>query len=211
MKIKRCIRHLFSFLMLFVCFLLLVFPAFAAENAAVAELTVSQSYLYPTGAAPKNATLSYRLTAVDLDGDKPEPDNEYVPVFSLTGTESRTVALPFSEPGVYRFTLQPVIGKEAKNYTYDKRVYQITVYVKYLEQKLVPTVVVADESGNKLSSIEYRHRYQPPANIPETGDSADMTSWLLAAVGSLIVLAGLLAVAQKRRQNSKESGGDHYE
>ena len=211
MKTKRCIRHLFSFLMLFVCFLLLVSPAFAAEDAAVAELTVSQSYLYPTGAAPKDASVSYRLTAVDLDGDKPEPDNEYVPVFSLTGTESRTVALPFSEPGVYRFTLQPVIEKDAKNYTYDKRVYQITVYVKYLEQKLVPTVVVADEDGGKLGAIEFQHRYQPPTDIPKTGDSADMTIWIQTAVGSLIILAGLLVVAQKRRQNSKESGGNHHE
>lgn len=203
-------KYLFSFLMLLATLFLLAAPALAAERSAAAELTIRQTFSYKAGAAPKDTAVSYRLSAVDLDGIQPAPGNEYVPAFSLSGTESRTVSLSFSTPGVYRFTLQPVVEKEARYFTYSKEIYHITVYVENQKDTLASTVIVTDDSGKKQNAIEFSHRYEPPVNTPKTGDSVNPALWCGMAAGSAGIAAALLLL-RRHTKKSEEFGGNHHE
>lgn len=90
-----------------------------------------------------NQTGTYELTASSQDSPMPEHSENGTYMFSIDGASNDIVIpLTYVHGGVYEYKLWQTTT-DAKNYSYDRTSYTITVYIKNGEVgQLIPEVII---------------------------------------------------------------------
>lgn len=173
-------------LFMLVCILLGIIPVNAEESQVVVPLTVKQTF--DTTLESLSSPCTYELRA--LDGGEPYS-------FSLSGKEAEiTIPLTYDHAGTYRYQLQQTTP-EKEHYTYDRSVYDITVYiVNEKDNTLVPQVIASKHSSHKTDELIFTNHVsvQERPNIPETGVKTSPEGYILL----MAVTAAVIAVMKKQ-------------
>ncbi len=215
-------RRIFGIMVLFFCFL--SFPVnhvFAASGMAEVSLRVTQNFAVKNPAKKMDFTGNYEFSALDKGAPLPEKAENGKYSFSLEGEKAELpIHLQYSHAGVYQYRLiQTTEDKEG--YQYDKNSYQITVYVKNSDKGELHTQVVAEkENGRKSGRLEFQNFYQgkepdgsdpngsngsagyggSSANPVKTGDSTNITPYILTAAAALLLAAVIVFVKKFNRK-----------
>lgn len=200
MKMKN--QKIYACLLFFALAVILLFPGQvrAAEKSCTisipAETTVSGE------SAPSGTEFEIVLEAVDPDCPMPEKT-------SVTVKDSGKINLgpiTYTVPEDYHYRVYQKTGN-AKNFTYDKTAYTVTVRVVNTEDGGLSAEIwaIKDGSENKTDRISFSNSYKAPKapaapSDPtiKTGDSGDVYLWtgLFAAALAAVVL--VLAVRRRR-------------
>jgi hypothetical protein len=158
-------------------------------------------------------SFDYVLTASDANAPMPDGSTGRTYAFSLTGDGSTTIDIDCASaaPGKYTYRLADA-SDHVDGYTYETRVYVMTLYVS---TGCDPVVTVERESdGVKVAKIELDPSYAEPAPatttsattsssssagpLARTGDMTDMTIPVAFAALAFVALAGALALGRRR-------------
>lgn len=215
----------FGLLMMLFAVISSYMPVLAAEvQAASIYLEVNQEFSVENGTPPTD-TFDYKLTALSEKNPMPKNSQGGEFSFSIQGGAKHTIG-PMAYPltGVYAYKLEQTVNKESEGYTYDKRIYEITVYVKNAKGGgSAAELIVKNEKGEKVSNIAYQNSYdkkekdpvtkKPGVDTPKgsgigtshaapikTGDTSNIVLWTAFALAALISLCVILIIG-KRRNN----------
>lgn len=177
-----------------------------ADNSAAADvrITVSQVFRNRSGSIPPGGeTFSYALTAEDRNDPMPEGSKDGALNFSLSGNDSRELALSFDREGVYKYKLEHVVTNKEKGYSFDVSQYRIEVHVTAGgEGGLTAAIILIDESGRKPAEIVYRHSYSADGKPPKTGDPADaLYICAVSAACMMLMLSNLCFLLEYRKRS----------
>lgn len=143
----------------------------------VAELT-DEPYTYHTSSDVESGYVRYAFGSTTEGGNVGET--------TLRGDNATgRITFSWTKAGVYVFNLHAT-SSGGSNYTYDRTIYRIRLYVRDTTQSVFITVqdlsqVSETETGKadagKVSSITFRHRYsEPPAPTPGGDDDGGSDS-----------------------------------
>lgn len=170
--------------------------AASAETVSV-SIPVSQM---TTGT--KNPSTAVRFRIEEKEEGVPMPEE---PEIAADSSGGGAFEILYTEPGIYRYCVSQIAGSE-KNWTYDKSVYSVEVYVLWNDTMtaLTPHVICYDDAGNK-TDLTFQNDYQGPKSqtirpLVKTGDRSDIGVWMLAAVLSCVAILRLYA----KRRSQKE-------
>lgn len=215
MKAEKKGKRIIPVILILGIWLVLAQTAAAAGKAEIA-LTVSQDFEFQGQDRTKlHEEGAYRFRAESPNAPMPEESTRNEFVFPLKGKKAdRELPLSFTENGTYVYTLLQTT-KDQKNYSYDRNVYTITVYVGSNEKgQKVSQVTVENKNGEKCGKIEFHNSYrenekadsQSPSEKEassaqkasvKTADSSDTEFWLTLCALSLT--AGLLLISLKKK------------
>lgn len=102
--------------------------------------------------------------------------------------------------GTYYVVVCEDTSVSARLVTFDRTVFWVSIEVEDVDGVLVarePVVTLAD-STEPLDGIIFRNVYNP--NIPQTGDTSNLTLWVSLMVLSAIAAAALLVFEKRRTQ-----------
>lgn len=136
-------------------------PVYAAGNAVI---PVRQTLTVASGSeSPGDQSCSYTLRAEHAGDPMPSGSSGSEYTFTITGTNDHSVGpiTTYSAPGVYSYTLRQTAGTAA-HYSYDTRVYHISVYVVNVSGTL-KTEVFVKRSGTKYARAEFEVKYNKPS------------------------------------------------
>lgn len=184
----------------------------AAAQGTELTLTVWQEFeLLDQNTAKFNNTGTYQFSPVSPEAPMPEGSKKEGFLFSLKGSrEKQEIPLKFRENGTFVYTLLQTT-EDRKNYSYDRNVYTITVYVRSSEKgETVSQVIVENKSGEKCGEIKFQNSFKgkekPVSPVEEnhssrkdsvkTLDSSNVGFWLILGAASLT--AGLYLWLIKR-------------
>ncbi|RHR25837.1 hypothetical protein DWX43_17075 [Clostridium sp. AF19-22AC] len=214
-KRKNILVNLQAFFILFLLTLFICKPVYASEKAVSVSLDVNQSFSLEKGTAPTDQ-FYYKLTATEENNPMPDGHlgGEYA--FSIQGNSKYMMKpMTYQAPGTYSYQLVQTVENEAEGYTYDKRSYGITVYVKNGQSgNYITELIIKNESGEKVSGITYQNTYNKKdtivntpivtpgnnashANPIKTGDTSNLTIWALLA---FIALGCLLVIIKTKKR-----------
>ena len=184
-----------------------------ASNATEVQLTVKQSFEQKRNEKEADFTGNYELRAlgVDLPMPKNSQNNRYS--FVLKGDKAdNVISLQFEHGGVYQYQLIQTT-KDKENYSYDRSVYMITVYMKNGENgELIPQVIVEKDDGKKYEELEFKNSYSKknenssnpskPIGTVQTGDTIKIMTYVILTSGalSLIIFVSCFKRYNKKRQ-----------
>ena len=130
----------------------------SAANPGEVKLQVQQVFTYSGN--PASSTFTYEL--------KPKATTNPMPVgggrFTINGSAALDVGITFTSGGTYYYELKHVTSPTT-GYSYGKATYTIEVFVAGGSLNTAVSVT-QDQSGNKMSKIEYKHSYTAPAAPP---------------------------------------------
>ncbi len=220
MRIKKLIGCAWLLPLILAAALALPAPARAAViegvrpdplNISVATKTLKGSKAAPTG-------QKYRVTVT--------PQQSAYPVnrsFTFTDAGIQALAWPiYDAPGTYRYTAAMQPEKTVRHFTYDTRIYTITVFVRNAESgsRLEALIVLDDNdptTAGKPTALIFENTYYLKASEPvvpvtpmgkkvRTGDSSRAAIYLAVFLGATALW---FAVRQRRRESGGWKAGDH--
>ena len=198
-------RHIFILVALL--FSLLCFPAdkvFAISCAVEVPLTVKQSFEHNSNEKGNNLTGTYEFSALDVGIPMPEDSNNERYDIILDGAEAeKMISLRFQHSGVYHYQLVQT-SKDKENYSYDRSIYVITVYIKNGERgEIIPQVIAEKSDGKKYGELEFYNscvkesvnpsKPSKPSKPVQTGDTTNAAIYVITAFSAL-----LMGVTSKR-------------
>lgn len=129
--------------------------AFASEAAAVIPVQIRLE-----GALPQSSeTFVVELLPQGDDCPMPGGSEEGRCLLKLTGASSGNIRIPCDQVGVYDYAIQQIPGKDP-NCTYDRRVYDLRVFVTRSEfEGLDVSAVVYGPGGEKRDGILFQNVY----------------------------------------------------
>jgi hypothetical protein len=220
MRIKKLIGCVWLLPLVLAAALALPAPARAAAiegvrpdplNISVATKTLKGSQTAPAG-------QQYRVTVTPQQSAYPVNRN-------LTFTDGGTQALVwpiYDAPGTYRYTAAMQPEKASEHFTYDARIYTITVLVRKSESgsRLEALIVLDDNdpaTAGKPTALTFENTYYLKASEPaipstpmvkkvRTGDSSRAAVYLAALLGAAALW---FAVRQRRRGTTEWQAGDN--
>ena len=174
------------------------------------------------GTAPADSEFIFAM--IPGEKDYPMPDNKEAETDEATGAMYMTQKGPGSyEFGwmtfdvddvgkTYTYTLREMPGKDA-GYTYDTKMYTLTVVVTSVDRKITLDVTYQDETGKDAEKAVFNNKYdagepekpaQPgkPSTGPSTGDATNMTLWIVI-ICAAAAAAIISAVVVKRRRKEQ--------
>ena len=166
LKIKK--TALYAVMILTIMFAAASAPAVvnAASNPLI--FTVEQSFI---ASAAADGIFTYRFKA--LDPTNPMPTGSAPDGFSFTiagNGKAQIGPVSYESEGVYKYKLYQAVASEKSGYLYDRRVYEINIYVS---AKFETSIVAYNEDGTKTDEIIFENFYYmppppkpPPPNIP---------------------------------------------
>lgn len=130
----------------------------AASGYVKVPLTVRQMFELKNQPEDAKPAGTYLFQASDKNIPMPEGSRNGEYSFSLTGEKAETtLVISYSEAGIYHYQILQTT-KDKKMYTYDRSIYQVTVYVEKGDNgKLIPQVIVEKEDGKKYGNIEFHN------------------------------------------------------
>lgn len=125
---------------------------------------------------------SFRFEIVPADDESAQPAESVV---TVEGAGEASFSFTFDRVGEHHYTVRQLAG-DAANWTYDDRVYDVTVYCMWNEatDDLYTTVIIENAEGYKADSCSFENSYaapsepaasdeptaQTPSGVPSTGD-----------------------------------------
>lgn len=200
---KKNVMRLVTALLTVVLFIVPLVPAAQAAGGIDVKIPVE---VRETGSKWVD-TFRVVLTAVSEDAPMPEGsvDGEYILELPANLDENNAVSDVFSihypHVGIYQYTIHQDKG-ERSSVKYDKKVYDVTVYVTNNADYSGLEVTVAmryEEDGEKMDKavfVNYRKPDLPP-NVPQTNDESNFPLYLGLSVASIVVLIGLFLTRKK--------------
>lgn len=176
----------------------------SAEQIGEAMIPVEQVFQTQNKIpANLNRSFSYQLRALDDVNPMPKGSENGVFEFSLNDSQKTTIGpIYYWHGGVYEYEISQIIEKRELNYTYDERVYHVSVYVKNkVDGTLGCQIVVENKKGEKTDSIIFQNGYT--GKVPEntngvkTGDAKSPFMWLICAGVSMGVAGN--SIMKKRK------------
>lgn len=160
--------------MLFILCFIISLPNSLADGSFVeAKLQVEQIFTATNASLPESqSTFFYVLESLDPKNPMPEGISQSTYSFSVVGTQ--TIFLPaiqYRQAGNYEYKIYQRIP-EKENYTYDRRVYHIVIYVQMKNTgELGAEIVAYNEDGKKVAAISFHNTYEiagpsPSASVP---------------------------------------------
>lgn len=187
----------------------------AAGETTTATLWVEQVFQNETNTAEINSSFPYEF--IPEHADTPMPSGSLPGSYSFTIDGSGTAEvgpITFTAPGCYSYTLRRSDSAiSEKNYTYDKQVYAITIYVMRTGSGLTAQTIVKKGTGNKTDKLKFVNSYKPPVTTPsgaggaKTGDATTDTPYLTILTSSLFLAFLFLCFLLLHRKRSEEQGG----
>lgn len=192
--LKRALRLGIAVFVLFS----MVIGVWAAPSETVsARIPVNQKV---AGTQKPSTAVRFRIEAEEKG--IPMPAEQEI---AAEDTGGGVFEIPYTEPGTYRYRVSQITGGE-KNWTYDKTVYSVEVYVLWNDTMtaLTPHVICYNEAGEK-TDLTFQNGYQGPRaqtirQLVKTGDQSGAGVWMAAAVASCAAVLGLYA----KRKSQKE-------
>ena len=158
----------------------------------------------------------YRLEATNINSPLPVGNVNNVYDFSMVGNINFDLEeIVFEDKGIYEYYLYQIQMVDEENYVYDTKIYTITVYVKGDgEGGLVAQIIGSNGEGEKVEVFTFENIYTKSDEInggnegdsnetgnildnstvsgtkPNTGDTSNITSWLLLC----LVISGVLTI-----------------
>lgn len=188
----------------------LEFPVYGAEKQEVqTEFPVSQIFNIKDASNKQDETFEYQILALERGNPLPKGSTGGVYLFSMKGTENKKIGpVSYSHGGVYRYRAEQRILQEKENYTYDKTIYNIEVYVKNRAEGLTAEMVILDEAGCKCETMEFENKYVEPKVMltgkPEisgnikTSDTNSVEGYTVLMMMSFAVGFTILAAERKK-------------
>ncbi len=184
----------------FLTVMLMLLCVAALGQTAQAQEALTGEIIFPVtireeGALPETPGV-YTLV---LEGEEgaPMPEGSRDQRFQWQVTGAQTTAFPTiacNSVGIYHYTITQEPGKNAYC-TYDRVKYQVEVTITYPEQgdKLEVAVAIAPENAAmKSDTAMFVNSYEkPPVEIPQTGESGNLSLMLGLWVCSLLAVAFL--------------------
>lgn len=214
--IARAGKNIFHTLILLVIFSLYsVCIAYAGENTVKVSLPVAQEFrLENTISDSVNKAVKCELTAMELDNPMPEGSNNGRYIFTLE--DEISLDFSYSQVGVYRYQLRQT-ATDDKQYTYDKTVYTISVYVKNTGSgQLISQVIVENEHGAKCEKLLFQNTFIGKKNStgddpskqdtsaedststrttpPDTGDDTNIVAYLALLLISFLAIVKIMTM-----------------
>ena len=150
-----------------------------------------------TGDKPDSAaTFTFQLKALTEGAPMPAESGNGIKTIQITGAGSMEFGeIVYTEPGEWKYEITELNGG-VKGYTYDTKVYTLTVTVTQNEDG----TLTKEEKIDGGDAIVFTNKYEKPPVIPTTGDVAPMISEIagIAALGSGLIAAGAL---RRRRED----------
>lgn len=153
-------------------------------------------------------TFVIQMKALTQNAPMPEQSEGHHFVIEMQGQGKKEIpAIKFTQPGIYQYEIRQKEGN-AKNYTYDSCVYNITVYCTSDASKELEITVVALEEGDgevKKDKVCFVNRYESPksseeANKPaKTGDDTPVQ----IVLGVLLISGFFILVFSVKRHVEK--------
>jgi len=170
-------KRALSILLALACLLgsLLVPPAYATDAADV-TLTAEQRITSDDTPVPPGGVFTYQLTPQTPAAPLPPGSDSGGYTFTMADTDLNAFgSIQFHTAGVYTYTLRCVTDN-MPDYTIDRRVYTIEVYVT---EEPVASVVYSRDNA-KVSALLFEHHYTAhsdhPAGPPRDPDPSGTTS-----------------------------------
>lgn len=115
-------------------------------------------------------TFVVRMKPLTKGAPMPEHTQDEQAVIEIQGQGTKEFSsMKFTQPGVYQYEITQQAGK-ARYYTYDKCVYNVTVYCTAGSSKNLETTVVALEQGKeevKKDAVRFTNGYELPKTSAE--------------------------------------------
>lgn len=201
-------------------------PVLAAEaQPASICLEINQGFSVENGTPPTDI-FNYKLTALDEKNPMPENSQGGELSISIQGSTKHTLgAMVYQAAGIYSYKLEQSVEKESEGYTYDKRTYEITVYVRNTEGAgRAAELIIKNEKGEKVSRIAYQNSYDKKEKDPvtkkpgidnpkgsgigtshsapiKTGDTSNIALWATLALTAMISLLVTIMVTKRNKRN----------
>ena len=143
-----------------VLFAITPISAFAAANPL--KLTVRQ--VFTTASSSADGVFTYMLKPLATSNPMPSGSASRGYTFTIDGTDSlETGPINFTQPGTFMYELEQVIAVEETGYTYDRRVYELEVYV---DSMLDVSLVIRNAAGAKTDDIVFNNAFNfQPHNL----------------------------------------------
>ncbi len=155
-------------------------------------------------------TFVIQMKALTKGAPMPRQAKDEQIVMKIQGQgKKKFPSMEFTQPGIYQYEITQQKGN-AKYYTYDECVYNVTVYCIADATRELEITVVAQEQGEKemkKEAVRFLNRYELPKTLTEqnksveTGDKAPVQIWLCILLISGFMI--LLFVAKKHREQKK--------
>jgi len=145
-------------------------PAAYAAATNQVTLPVSQVFTADGLSAPPSETFTYRLTPETASVPMPAGSGAAGYTFIITGTADAQIGpIYYDDAGIYTYTLV-CVSTAAANYTIDRQVYTITVYIL---NGSAPVTVAYLSDEDKAPVISFKQIYKTPASKEWTVTFAD--------------------------------------
>ena len=164
-------------------------------------------YKFVQGPCPKGSVFTFAMTPDQKDA--PMPENPDARLDEATGA----LYLDRTDPGEYEFgwmyfdwthvgktytyTLREIPGSDA-NFTYDVKIYTMTIVVSGEDRQVKLDISYKDETGASVDKVTFTNIYEePPA--PPTGDTTNLRIWIIIMSVCVVALGAVLFIAKKRK------------
>ncbi|TDW20627.1 pilin isopeptide linkage protein [Breznakia blatticola] len=165
------------------CLLLFVAAIHTIENTHVYAANKEVSIILPlrqvvTTETTKNVedfSFDYCLEALSENAPLPDGKDGSTYTFSLTGNMEKNIGvIRYENVGVYKYSLYQIHMDDLKNFTYDTKVYTLTVYIKWdRDGDLIAEIIGDNGSGEKPEKLEFVNTYKKTVIDDTTDDKND--------------------------------------
>lgn len=205
---KQISKFLLSFMLLF-SFLGLNIQA--EEYRGEAVIVITQEFTNYSSNKNINSTFNYELIAAE-NAPLPDGSNNNVYSFQVTGNNHANIAISYSSPGLYNYSIRQLKDENKKGYKFDDRVYSFQVSVVNTDDgKLSGNVILPRNSeGKKINMIfsnSYGQAVKPNTKPSTNGSSGTNTaaetnrdSWSLVFLLSIVGIALFIILTRKEKQ-----------
>ncbi|MDQ0362167.1 Spy0128 family protein [Breznakia pachnodae] len=168
---KRIKFSIYSLLLLFTVILGVEHRSIQAiTNEVSIHLPLRQIVTEKSTEVEEKTSFDYKLES--KSGQAPLPDGSVGTsfVFSMTGNSELDLgAITYQSAGTYKYSLYQINMNDTDKYTYDEKVYTVTVYVKRDAQGNMIAEIIGDNgSGKKPEVFEFTNSYKKSS----TGDNS---------------------------------------
>lgn len=200
MKMKN--QKIYACLLFLSLAVVLLFPGQVRAAEKTCTISIPAETAVSGKSAPSGTEFEIVLEAVDTDCPMPEKT-------SVTIKDSGKMSfgpITYTIPEDYHYRVYQKAGN-AKNFTYDKTVYTVTVRVVNAEDGGLSAEIwaIKDGSQNKTDRIVFNNSYKAPAapsvSTVKTGDTGDVSVWIGLFVAALAAVVLVLAVRRHRTKS----------
>lgn len=148
-------------------------------------------------------TFTFRFVSDSSAAPMPDGSSGNMKTFSRVGPgQAEAGTITFTEPGTYGYTISEVNGG-IPGYTYDKTVYTMTVKVTEENGHLQQSTQYQKADGTAASAMSFTNTFKSNSIFPQTGDTTNLTLWIVLLTVSVVVL--IAVVIWKKKRTDKNS------